>query len=147
MTPQILIVNGPNLNLLGERDPAHYGTVTLAEIEKRLTELAAELGVQPTFVQENSEGAIVGHIQRVRHSHQGIILNPGPLSHYSYAIRDTIAVIKVPVIEVHISNVVARGGYHEKLITGAGASSVICGCGPYGYELALHALRTRIDAA
>ncbi|MFD7164272.1 type II 3-dehydroquinate dehydratase [Streptomyces violascens] len=134
---RILVLNGPNLNLLGERDPAHYGTATLADIVQNVTALAKELGVEVDFAQHNSEGDIVDQLQRARHDYDAVILNPGPLSHSSLPVRDVVQVIDTPVVEVHISNVIARGGYHEKLVTAPAAEAVVCGCGIIGYELAL----------
>lgn len=141
---RVLVLNGPNLNLLGERDPAHYGTATLADLEQQVSSIAKELDVEPVFAQRNSEGAVVDLLQEARHAYDGVILNPGPLSHYSYAVRDVIEVIDTPVMEVHISNVVSREAHHQRLVTGAAAAGVVLGCGFLGYELALRALVHRI---
>lgn len=137
---RVLVLNGPNLNLLGERDPAHYGTATLADVVDDVTALAKELGVEVDFAQHNSEGDVVDQLQRARHEFDAVILNPGPLSHSSLPVRDVVQVIKTPVVEVHISNVISRGGYHEKLVTGPAAKAVICGCGIAGYGIALRFL-------
>ncbi|MER7666947.1 type II 3-dehydroquinate dehydratase [Kitasatospora sp. NPDC096128] len=144
---RVLVLNGPNLNLLGERDPAHYGTATLADVEQNVTALAKELGAEVDFAQHNSEGDVVDRLQQARHDYDAVILNPGPLSHSSLPVRDVVQVIKTPVVEVHISNVISRGGYHEKLVTGPAATAVICGCGIAGYELALRFLVDRYAPA
>ncbi|RAG81910.1 3-dehydroquinate dehydratase [Streptacidiphilus pinicola] len=144
---RVLVLNGPNLNLLGERDPALYGTATLADVTDNVTRLAKELDVAVDFAQHNSEGDVVDALQRARHDYDAVILNPGPLSHSSLPVRDVVHVISTPVVEVHISNVVSRGGYHEKLVTAPAAAAVICGCGIYGYELALRLIVQRYAPA
>ncbi|WP_328471461.1 type II 3-dehydroquinate dehydratase [Streptomyces sp. NBC_00448] len=141
---RILVLNGPNLNLLAERDPSLYGQTTLKEIEQQVTSLGEELGVSVTCDQRNSEGEIVTLLQDSRTAYDGVVLNPGPLSHYSYALRDVVDVISTPVVEVHISNILAREAFRQTSVTSPAAQGVICGCGAFGYELALRAVLHRI---
>jgi 3-dehydroquinate dehydratase-2 len=140
----VLLVNGPNLDLLGVREPEIYGSETLADIEARVVTLGLELGVDVECVQSNSEGDLIDHIHRARAMH-GIILNAASYTHYSYALRDAIAAVEVPCIEVHISNVHAREEFRHTSVVSAVAAGVIVGCGTLGYELALRACVARID--
>lgn len=142
--PRILLINGPNLNMLGERDPHEYGTATLADIEAGLTAKAKELGVELECRQSNHEGEIVTWLQDARHGHDGIVYNPGAHAHYSYAIRDAIEPLKIPVVEVHISNIYNREAFRHHSVISAVAAGVITGCGVLGYELAL---RMALDKA
>jgi 3-dehydroquinate dehydratase II len=135
----VLLLNGPNLNLLGEREPAVYGSQTLKTIERRIVKLGIDLGVTVRCAQSNSEGELVGLVQSARHG-QGLIINPGAYAHYSYAIRDAIAAISVPCIEVHMSNVHAREEFRHTSVLSPVVDGSICGCGAFGYELALRAL-------
>ncbi|GAB3212848.1 type II 3-dehydroquinate dehydratase [Marinactinospora thermotolerans] len=136
--PSVLLLNGPNLNLLGERDPAQYGTTTLADVERRVTALGEELGVTVTCAQSNSEGALVDHVHAAR-AHQAIVFNPGAYAHYSIALRDAIDAIPTPCFEVHISNVHAREEFRHTSVIAPVAAGCIIGCGVLGYELALRA--------
>ncbi len=139
--PKFLILNGPNLNLTGTRDPAHYGSLTLAEINARIAARAAALGAETDFAQSNHEGELIDIIHAARSQYDGIILNAGAYTHYSYAIRDAIAAIEpMPVVEVHMSNIHAREPFrHESVITPVCVGQ-ICGFGHKSYILALEYL-------
>ena len=136
----ILVINGPNLNMLGQREPDIYGTATLAQIEQNILDKASELGVSVEFFQSNSEGMLIDHIQQSGPSSDGIILNAGALTHTSIALRDAISTIRVPVVEVHISNIYAREEFRHTSLTAAVARGIISGLGPMGYLLALEYL-------
>lgn len=147
VTPKVAIVNGPNLNLLGAREPEVYGKETLAEINGGLEALAGELGLAATFFQSNHEGEIIDHIHGLRKSHAAIVINPGGLTHSSVALRDALSSVDLPVFEVHLSNVHAREEFrHRSYISGI-AAGVICGFGPQGYEFALRAVASRLGMA
>ncbi|MFC3996619.1 type II 3-dehydroquinate dehydratase [Nocardiopsis sediminis] len=141
--PTVLLLNGPNLNLLGVRDPAQYGTTTLADIEKRVTDLGAELGVDVECVQSNHEGVLVDQVHRAREL-DGIVLNPGAFAHYSIALRDAVDAVDTPCVEVHISNVYAREEFRHTSVTAPVMQGYIAGCGVTGYELGLRAVLARI---
>ena len=133
----ILIVNGPNLNNLGKRDAAHYGTITLAEIESRVRSRAAELGAGATFFQSNHEGAIVDAIQAESDGADGVIINAGALTHYGYSMRDALADARLPIVEVHLSNIHARDEYRRHSVIADMAVGQIAGLGWRGYLYAL----------
>lgn len=136
---KILVINGPNLNLLGIRQPDVYGRVTLAEIEENLRTLAPELEVDIEFFQSNHEGEIIDRIHDAYQKIDGIILNPGAFTHYSYAIRDALASVDIPFVEVHISNIHAREEWRISVVADI-AIGQIAGLGAIGYELALRAI-------
>ena len=140
---KILVINGPNLNLLGEREPGYYGTDTLASINADLEKKAAELGTEIEFYQSNHEGAIIDRLHAARANANGgidaIVLNVGAYTHYSYAIRDAIAAIKLPVVEVHLSNIHARDAFRETSVIAPVCVGQISGFGAYSYTLGLYA--------
>ena len=136
----VLLLNGPNLNTLGWREPDVYGAVTLAEIERRTAAAGEKLGLAVRCFQSNHEGAIIDEIHKARDSADGIIMNPGAFTHYSYAIRDAIAAVGLPAVEVHLSNVYKREPFRHVSVTAPVMLGVIAGLGPIGYELALEAL-------
>ena len=138
--PAIYIRNGPNLNLLGVRDPAIYGQDTLADIEERCLARAASLDLQIEFRQTNHEGQLVDWIQEARESADGIILNAGALTHTSVAVLDALLAAELPVIEVHLSNIFRRESFRHHSYVSLAATGVICGCGIQGYALALSAI-------
>ena len=145
----ILVIHGPNLNLLGSREPAHYGSVTLAGVDQRLAERAREAGVQLAHYQSNVEGELVNRIQQAqREGVDFIIINPAAYTHTSVAMRDALAAVKIPFIEVHLSNVFAREAFrHHSYFTDL-AVGIISGLGARGYELALdYALRYEIGGS
>lgn len=135
--PTILVLNGPNLNLLGTREPEVYGRETLADLERRLQELAAELGAHVECFQSNHEGAIIDHLHGLARRADAVIINPGGLTHTSVVLRDALAGIALPVYEVHISNIHGREPFrHHSHVSGI-ARAVVCGMGLRGYEYAL----------
>lgn len=143
----ILILNGPNLNLLGQRQPEVYGATTLAEIEAMCRAKAEALSVALAFQQSNSEGALVDMIHAAGDTHDGIILNAGAYTHTSIALMDAISSVELPVIELHLSNVHARESFRHISYIARVAVGVICGFGPTGYELAIEAMKRHLEAA
>ncbi len=142
--PVIAVVNGPNLNLLGEREPALYGSTTLADIQERCVSRADALGLDLDFRQTNHEGELVTMVQELRHS-AGVVVNAGAYTHTSIAIRDALALVDGPIIEVHLSNIHARERFRRHSYISDIATGVIVGCGPLGYELAITALAAALD--
>ena len=143
---RIAVLNGPNLNLLGTREPAIYGKDTLADVEKRLREVGRELGVELTFAQENGEGALIDRVHALRGVADGAIINAGAYSHSSLALRDAFVGVSVPFVELHVSNVYAREPERHHSMLAPGAVAVLCGFGAYGYELALRGLIAKLAA-
>jgi 3-dehydroquinate dehydratase-2 len=137
---RLMILNGPNLNLLGVREPHIYGTTTLAQIKQSCEQAAASLGLALSFHQSNHEGELVDLIQSARESADAIIINPAGYSFTSIAILDAIKAFEGPVIELHISNIHARDKHHRHSKISSAATAVICGLGPYGYVAAMHAV-------
>ncbi|MGD9618383.1 MAG: type II 3-dehydroquinate dehydratase [Mycolicibacterium sp.] len=141
---RLLLVNGPNLNLLGIRQPEVYGSTTLAEIEARVAELAAESGLQVRCVQSNHEGVLVDAIQAASDDCAGIVINPAAYSHTSVAIADALRSVGLPVAEVHLSNIHAREEFRHHSYVSAVADMVVAGAGPLGYDLAVRYLAGRL---
>jgi len=138
----ITVLNGPNLNMLGTREPEVYGTLSLADIESALQQMASDNDVALTFYQSNSEGQLVDWIQETARSEKpaGLIINPGAYSHTSVAIRDALAAVKVPFVEVHLSNIYAREKFRHHSFISPLASGVLCGFGSDGYKMAFDSL-------
>jgi 3-dehydroquinate dehydratase-2 len=137
---RVLLINGPNLNTLGQREPEVYGRMTLAEIEAKVAERAKALGAELRSFQSNHEGALVDYLQQEAPAAAGIIINPGAFSHYSLALRDALAGTGKPTIEVHISNIHGRELFRRRSVTAAACKGVVAGLGWYGYIVALEAL-------
>jgi 3-dehydroquinate dehydratase II len=137
---RVLVIHGPNLNLLGERQPEIYGNQTLAEINDYLSVVGRDLGIEVAVAQHNGEGAIVEAIHAARNSFDGIVINPGAFSHYSYAIADAIASVRIPVVEAHLSNIAARETHRRTSVTAASCVGSVSGFGRNSYVLALRAL-------
>jgi 3-dehydroquinate dehydratase-2 len=140
MPKPIFVLNGPNLNLLGVREPSIYGAETLADVERRARARAEVLGLSVDFRQSNHEGELVTWIQEARAKASGIILNAGAYTHTSVAILDALSAAEKPVIELHLSNVFRREGFRHHSYVAPAAQGVICGFGPKGYELAIEAM-------
>jgi len=136
---RVLVIHGPNLNLLGERKPDVYGTQTLAEVDARIAQVASELKLDLRSVQHNSEAAIVDELHAARGAYDVVIINPGAFTHYAYAIADAIEAIGIPVIEVHLSNIFARESFRRVSVVSAVCAGTISGFGVHSYLLALHA--------
>jgi 3-dehydroquinate dehydratase-2 len=145
MAIPVFVLNGPNLNLLGKREPGLYGKGTLADIEMACAQSAAALGLKVDFRQTNIEGVLVDWIQEAGEKAKGIVINPGAYTHTSVALHDAIRGTGLPVIEVHLSNIFAREPFRHHSYVSPVAKGVICGLGPQGYTLALEALGALLD--
>ena len=138
---KILVLHGINLNMFGKRDPAHYGTVTLAQVDDRLKDLGAELGVEVECFQSNHEGQMVERIhQAYEQAVQGVVINAGAWTHYNYALRDALAILKCPIVEVHMSNVHAREAFRHTSVLSDVVRGQVCGFGVDSYLLGLRAV-------
>ena len=146
MTKTLLILNGPNLNLLGTREPDVYGHETLDDVQARCTALAADLGVSVDFRQSNHEGQLVDWVQQARGTADGIVINPAAYTHTSVAILDALTMCAGPVIEVHISNIHKRETFRHHSFVSGRADGVIAGCGTEGYLLAMRRLASLLGA-
>jgi 3-dehydroquinate dehydratase II len=146
MAVPVFVLNGPNLNLTGQREPAVYGNTSLAEIERLCHEAGLRLGMAVDFRQTNHEGVLVDWIHEARDAVKGIVINGGALTHTSIAIPDALKAVALPAVEVHLSNIFARESFRHHSYVSAVAAGVICGFGPLGYILALEALQTLTGA-
>jgi len=140
------VLNGPNLNLLGERDPGHYGSKTLDDINSGIASLAADLSVEVAFFQSNHEGDLIDRIHAERNSCDGIIINPGALTHYSYAIHDALDAVCIPTVEVHLSDIYSREEWRRSSVIAPAVWLSIVGKGPGGYLEALKKLVEHLRA-
>lgn len=141
----VLVLNGPNLNMLGVREPHIYGSLTLDDLESSCQERAEQLGLSIDFRQSNHEGELVSWIQQARTEHDGIVVNAGAYTHTSVAIMDALILSELPVIEVHLSNIFKREAFRHHSYISPVAKGMICGFGPHGYLLALEALAQILD--
>ena len=141
MKENIIIINGPNLNLLGKREKSHYGNVTYSELEKTCLEYAKNKDINVIFKQSNIEGEIVTIIQQAREKYDGLIINAAGFTHTSVSIRDALAIFKKPSIEVHISNIYKREEFRHKSLISDIVTGIICGLGANGYILAINAMQ------
>jgi 3-dehydroquinate dehydratase-2 len=140
MKKSVVVVNGPNLNLLGKREPEIYGTRSLEDLNQAVRAKAGRLGLDVTLFQSNDEGAIIDFLHEHAPGSAGIVINPGALSHYSLALYDCLQALALPVVEVHLSNIHAREEFRSRSVTARAARGVITGLGFVGYELALEYL-------
>lgn len=144
--PRVLVLNGPNLNLLGTREPEIYGRLTLAALEEACSAKGAALGLSVTCRQSNHEGELVGWIQEARQDQDGLVINAGAYTHTSVALLDALRAVGLPVIEVHLSNIFRRESFRHHSYISEAADGVICGLGKTGYLLALEALAQLLDS-
>lgn len=144
---RIAVLNGPNLNLLGTREPELYGRETLADIEQRMRATAADLGVELECAQMNGEGQLIDAIHALRGRVQGAIVNAGAYTHTSIALRDALVAVGVPFVEVHLTNIYAREPERRHSMLAPAAVAVVCGLGPFGYDAALRGLVARLRPA
>ena len=138
---KIIILNGPNLNLLGEREKNQYGNVTLEDIKNNCIEYAVKNEIKLSFYQSNIEGELVNQIQKSRNDYNGLIINAGGYTHTSVAIHDALKILKIPIIELHISNIYNREEFRHKSLISKVAKGVICGFGADGYMMSIKAMR------
>jgi 3-dehydroquinate dehydratase-2 len=137
---RLLVLNGPNLNLLGQREPEIYGSLTLDALNAELQEYAAATGTALDFFQSNHEGALIDALQDARHTYDGVIFNPGAYTHYSYALRDAVVAIAIPVVEVHLSDITTREQFRHTSVLADVCAAQFCGGGSKSYKQAIELL-------
>ncbi len=145
MTNRILIINGPNLNLLGEREQSQYGSITFNQLKEKCLKKSKELNIKLDFIQSNIEGEIVTAIQDARKKYDGMIINAAGFTHTSVSIRDSLNIFKKPIIELHISNIYKREEFRHKSMISGVVTGVICGLGADGYILAINAMQELLE--
>ncbi len=143
---KIIILNGPNLNLLGEREKEKYGNVSLKDIEDNCKKFAKNNDVDLTFYQSNIEGELVEEIQKARKEHHGLIINAGGYTHTSVAIHDALKILKIPIIELHITNIYNREEFRHKSLISKTVNGVLCGFGVEGYIMAIQAMKNYLKS-
>ena len=141
MKNNIIVINGPNLNLLGEREQSQYGSITYVDLKNKCEKYSKNLGIAIDFIQSNIEGEIVTAIQEARKKHDGLIINAAGFTHTSVSIRDALSIFKKPIIELHISNIYKREEFRHKSMISGVATGIICGLGANGYILAINAMQ------
>ena len=144
--PRVLVMYGPNLNLLGEREPQHYGDLSLEALNRRVAQAAQALGLEVEFFQSNHEGALIDRLHAAREGCDAVVLNPGGLGHTSVALRDAVAAIGLPVVECHLSNVARREPFRHRSLLTAVCAGVIAGFGPATMVLGVHAVALLLQA-
>jgi 3-dehydroquinate dehydratase-2 len=142
---RVLVLHGPNLNLLGDREPEVYGSQTLADVNELIAAAAHDLGIGVVCQQYNGEGEIIDALHAARGQYDAVVINPGAYSHYSHAIADAIAAITIPVVEVHLSNIAGREGFRRRSVTAGSCRGTIAGFGAFSYALALRALAVMLE--
>jgi 3-dehydroquinate dehydratase II len=147
MRSKLYILNGPNLNLLGVREPHLYGSTTLAQVQQSCRRVAGELGFDCEFRQTNHEGVLVDWVQEARELAAAVVINPAGLSFRSIPLLDALKTLDQPIAEVHVTNIHRRDAIYQKSLVSLAATGVICGFGPFGYELAIRAVAQRITTA
>lgn len=140
-----MVINGPNLNMLGIREPGVYGSQSYSDLEAYIENYAEEKGIEATVLQSNSEGEIIDFIHHALGNYEGIIINPGAYTHYSYAIHDALSSVNIPTVEVHISNIHKREEFRHKSVTAPACIGQICGLGFRGYTLAIDYLNETVS--
>jgi 3-dehydroquinate dehydratase-2 len=145
MKNKVIVINGPNLNLLGEREKEKYGNFSLADIEASCLKYANENNLKATFFQSNIEGELINAIQDSRENYSGLIINAAGYTHTSVSIRDALAVLKIPIIELHITNIYKREEFRHKSLISSVASGIICGFGVKGYIMSLEAIKNILN--
>jgi 3-dehydroquinate dehydratase-2 len=143
--PRIEILHGVNLDMLGRRDPAVYGTLTLAELQQQVEGFAAELGLRVAFFQTNAEGELIERLHQLRDEADGIVINPGAWTHYSWALRDALEIASLPSVEVHLSDVMNREPWRRESVIRDLCVATVCGLGAEGYRVALGKLLERLN--
>ena len=144
MTRTVYVLNGPNLNMLGRREPHLYGHTTLAEVEQRCAKLASELGLEMVFGQSNAEHQLIDWIHEAGERPAGVVINPAGLSFHSIPLLDALKILEQPIVEIHVTQIHKRGGIYRESLVSTVSDVVICGAGTFGYELALRAMVDRL---